>query len=47
MVYLPWGVETPWDVTASERLFFYLFFVKWTALTSEVREGGGGIEWAR
>jgi len=46
MVYLPWGVETPWDVTASKRLFFYLF-VKWTALTSEVREGGGGIEWAR
>ena len=43
---LPWRVEAPRNVTASKRLFFYLFFVIWTALTCVLlREGEGGIKW--
>jgi hypothetical protein len=43
---LPWRVESPRNVTASKRLLFYLFFVIWTALISELlREGESGIKW--
>ena len=43
---LPWRVKAPRNVTASKRLFFYLFFIIRTALISELlREGEGGIKW--
>jgi hypothetical protein len=48
ILYLPWRVEAPRNVTASKRLFFYLFFVIWTALMSVLlRKGEGGIKWVR
>jgi hypothetical protein len=48
VVHLPRGVEAAGDVTASERLLFYLFFVIWTSLTSKVlRKGDSGIKWRR
>jgi hypothetical protein len=45
-LHLPWRVEAPRDVTASERLLFYLFVFIWAVLSTEVLgEGEGGIEW--
>jgi hypothetical protein len=40
ILYLPWRVEAPRNVTASKRLFFYLFFVIWTALMSVLLRKG-------
>jgi len=46
ILHLPWRVEAPRNVTASKRLFFYLFFVIWTALISVLlRKGEAGIKW--
>ena len=43
-LHLPWRVP-PWDVTASERLLFYLFVLIWTLSTELLRKGRSGIVW--
>jgi hypothetical protein len=45
-LHLPWRVEARRDVTASKRLFFYLFvFIRMALSTELMRERDGGIEW--